>query len=547
MYLLQGVTVNDYVGHSHRDAYDEDFLGTLLDDCKTTVDVIHGRRVISLGRGLGSGSYRKDISDWVLGYIVGMEWDTGVIAYTNLHSEAKNAYQGEYLYTSAEASPFEAFLAQVGDRMIAYESRQYGQQRLISFYNTAATDPFSYPELVARKEQKFATLDVEQIQSTKKYRAGQFASYTVHLFSPDYLTEMEKAALCSEGEIQNRMGVLELQLLLRRIANMEAPPISAYLPANWQSGDCHYPAYFSYIKALNAYHTMPVVISEFGVTTGRGMEQAYEALGLNDGHTSEQRQGEVLANCYEDLKAAGSAGGCVFSWQDEWQKRNWNTIYATDTDNTAYWHDAQTRDQYFGLLAFDPGESRRCCVVDGNCAEWSAADQILERGGITLSAKYDEEYLYLRLHKDDLALEQDVFYLPIDVTPKSGSTFASDQHVSFERGADFLLVLNGKENTRILVQKRYELLRAAYGEVFYSYNPYENQPDGADGEFQPIWLPIELEGLLPAWSGRKMSFCGTKQESLGTEMRIPKGRIMILSLIFARESRMWSCASPGRC
>ncbi len=51
----------------------------------------------------------------MLGYIVGMEWDTGIIAYTNLYSEAKNAYQGEYLYTTAEASPFEAFLAQVSD------------------------------------------------------------------------------------------------------------------------------------------------------------------------------------------------------------------------------------------------------------------------------------------------------------------------------------------------------------------------------------------------------------------------------------------------
>ena len=38
-------------------------------------------------------------------------------------------------------------------------------------------------------------------------------------------------------------------------------------------------------------------------------------------------------------------------------------MYAVDLDNTAYWSDCQTNEQYFGLLAFDPGEERSVCYV----------------------------------------------------------------------------------------------------------------------------------------------------------------------------------------
>ncbi|MCI8619081.1 MAG: EAL domain-containing protein [Oscillospiraceae bacterium] len=73
----------------------------------------------------------------MLGYIVGMEWDTGIIAYTNLYSEAKNAYQGEYLYTAAEASPFEAFLAQVSDSGFVILKQTAKEETLLQWLKTA--------------------------------------------------------------------------------------------------------------------------------------------------------------------------------------------------------------------------------------------------------------------------------------------------------------------------------------------------------------------------------------------------------------------------
>ena len=108
--------------------------------------------------------------------------------------------------------------------------------------------------------------------------------------------------------------------------------------------------YYAYLKLLNDYHTMPVVISEYGVSTGRGMAQRDINTGRNQGHMTEQEQGQALIDCYEDIMDAGSAGSCVFTWQDEWFKRTWNTMANVDLDNTPYWSDYQTNEQYFGLL-----------------------------------------------------------------------------------------------------------------------------------------------------------------------------------------------------
>ena len=59
LYLIHGVWVNDYVQNSHMDAYDERFFDTLIEDCRTLVDVLHGNKKISLGRyaSAGSGTY----------------------------------------------------------------------------------------------------------------------------------------------------------------------------------------------------------------------------------------------------------------------------------------------------------------------------------------------------------------------------------------------------------------------------------------------------------------------------------------------------------
>ena len=362
LWLIHGVWVNDYVQNSHQDAYDDDFLQALLDDSKTLVDILHGERSLSLGRGLGSGSYRKDVSQWVIGYILGVEWEDVTVAYTDNKYPERNSYSGTYMYTTEEATPFEAMLAQVGDSIIEYETERYRQQRLVAFSNWPTTDPFLYPADITSQFMKCAQVDVEHIRTTEAFLSGHFASYHVYPYYPDYLHNvLDPIGLVdsSNRDMSEYYFTTEGGIPYEELMTGD-DQVDYYDP------DGHLNTYYAYLKLLNEYHTIPVVISEYGVSTGRGMAQRDYYTGRNQGHMTEWEQGYALIDCYEDIMDAGSAGGCVFTWQDEWFKRTWNTMHAVDLDNTPYWSDYQTNEQYFGLLAFDPGEEESVCYVDGD-------------------------------------------------------------------------------------------------------------------------------------------------------------------------------------
>ena len=147
LYLIHGVWVNDYVQNSRMDAYDDEFCNTFLDDCKTVVDVIHGTKKLSAGEmdSAGSGTFRRDVSEWVIGYILGVEWEDVTVAFTDhiyLKDENRRQYKGKYMYTHEDASAFECMLTKVGDKVIEYVSTKNKQQRLVAFSNWPTTDPF---------------------------------------------------------------------------------------------------------------------------------------------------------------------------------------------------------------------------------------------------------------------------------------------------------------------------------------------------------------------------------------------------------------------
>lgn len=465
LYMIHGVWVNDYVLNSHRDAYSKDFYDTFLEHCKVMVNVIHGDRKLNLGRvaSAGHGTYKKDVSDWVIGYILGVEWDDSTVAYTDdLYKGVQeySSYQGKYMYTSENASPFETMLTMIGDKVIEYETQRYGTQRLVAFSNWPTTDPFEYPEIIRNFFMKCAQVDVEHIKTTDAFLSGQFVSYHVYPYYPYYLSFAEDWSVFgidSKESFINEQGKVN--------------------------------AYRAYLTMLNNHHTMPIVISEFGVSTGRGMAQVDKDTGRNQGNTSEQAQGQALIDCWEDIKVAGCNGGCVFTWQDEWFKRTWNTMHSVNLTRTAYWSDYQTNEQYFGLLSFDPGKEKSVCYVDGNVSEWTEKDMV-QSGNTELSVKYDEKFMYFLVKKDGLDFENETLYIPLDITPKTGSNYCKNFDVKFDRDADFVIVLDGKDNSRIMVQERYDALRSTYSKDIYKIDTYfkNNIPE----KNSPKFVTIEL-------------------------------------------------------
>ena len=67
---------------------------------------------------------------------------------------------------------------------------------------------------------------------------------------------------------------------------------------------------------------MPLLISEFGVPTSRGIAR-YQPDGMHHGGHNEDEQGEILQRLFTSIKEAGAAGGITFAWADEWFKSNW--------------------------------------------------------------------------------------------------------------------------------------------------------------------------------------------------------------------------------
>jgi len=200
--------------------------------------------------------------------------------------------------------------------------------------------------------------------------------------------------------------------------------------------------------------------------------------------------------CWRDIMDAGCAGSCLFTWQDEWFKRTWNTMHAVDLDNTAYWSDYQTNEQYFGLLTFDPGREKSVCCVDGDASEWTEEDRVISQPGMDLSMKYDEKFLYFLVRKDGLDPERDTLYIPLDITPKTGSTCCENYDITFERACDFLVLIRGREGSRVQVQERYECLRSTFAYDYYADDPYIHPPDPDTPVFTDIYLPLIQRDFL---------------------------------------------------
>lgn len=432
LYLLQGLSVPDHANYGAEDIYQAEFVDLLKENGIKSVDVIHGKRVIELGNHTGTGWYRWDVSPWTIGYLLGHEWDSGIIAYTNYSTQGPQSYQGTYFQTAPEATRFETAMAQLMDNITDYESKKYKQQRLISFINSPWDDPFEYETLYNTRFFSYNQLDMEHILPTSELKSGYFAAYRLQYLCPDFQTYLTQAQRTALGDLLTGLEDMDL--------------------------------YSSYLELLSRYHTMPVAAVGFGFSTSRApVVEGQEPL-------NEQEQGQALVEMWQKIRQADWAGGFVSTWQDVWDRNTWNTVYATYDYGVDYWQDVQTDGQNYGLMEFLPGEEGFACCVDGSTSEWNQEDVVWTEKGRTLSMKYDARYLYC--YVDGVSQKDETIYIPIDTTPNTGSTYCERYDISFERPCDFLIIIDGEHNSRVEVQERYESLWAMYAYETNQENPY---------------------------------------------------------------------------
>lgn len=421
LYLLQGIDFTDHLMYSSDNVLDADLVEEILRETRVQADALHGNAVVMDWEKAELYIYNHDVSQYTLGYVMGVEWDEIYVEYICQRNPSFRLYEGQFLTCREDANAFESFLASWADGLLAYEHKTYGTQKLMSFCNWALTDPLinQYPVQTevdhGYVERTESLLDMEHILGTGKLESGLFAAYNVYPYFPEFLqagpyTEQPEA----DGEVN---------------------------------------PYRTYLSELERHHSYPMVITEFGLPASRSAAYDDKWRKMDHGGLTEAEQGRYLQQMYEDIRAVGCAGAIVFSWQDEWYKTIWNDRLLSNPDGRADWCNVQSAESFFGILGFEPGEAGETPYPDGSLEEWRDKDRISETGDVTLSLKADEKYLYLLVQCSGDIRDQDL-RVALDITPRSGASVVEGTALS--READFLVKLEPGGKATLLVQRYYD-------------------------------------------------------------------------------------------
>lgn len=445
LYLIQGTDTGDIQKNQVNSYFEGSTYEDIFENIRKMVDVIHGRRVIPKNGEYSSGIYTVDVSKYTLGYIIGTDWNDATIEYTN-HMDRK-LYNGSYFYSKKGSKSFEIYLASVLDTLVSYESKKYGTQRLVSIGNEPLTDPFEYDEAINDFFNKYTSFDVKNIKSKSSFISGLFASFQVYSGYPDFY--------------------------------------------GYDNED----SYYTYLKKLNDYYDIPVVISEFGYSTSRltDLEPLNDDFG--DGVYDEVKQGDMTIKAIETMRKAGIDNYILYEWSDEFDKSTWNTMYGVDTTRNQYWNNVLTYSQHFGLLTYDTyTNDDKIIVIDGKTDDWNLSKPVIN-GKHKMYLSYDKAYINILVDRKNL---DDKVYIPIDITPLSGSKKSEIGNLKFSDKVDFIIEINGKNDSKVYVQDYYNPIRALYGKKVYGHDPYEkgNIPKKNSSNFEEIVNLISNQYLV---------------------------------------------------
>ena len=455
LWLIHGVWTELPPKH---DFNDPKWKSAFQAEMRRVVDLVHGAASIPLRPGNAAGSYDADVSNWVLGYIIGREWEPFAVKAFDKGRPAAG-YEGRFLRVK-RGPAMDAWMAQQCDLMLVYEADTYNALRPIAYTNWPTLDPLSHPtEATAAEETAWrrrsgrkseATkleyendaigLDPNLVEPTAGNPAGWFASYHAYPYYPDFimLDPGYRAARSSEG------------------------------PSS----------YFGYLRELVQYHAgMPTVISEYGVPSSRGTAHLHPQGWSHGGH-DERAMASINTRLTREIRESGAAGAILFAWMDEWFKKNWAVIeYEIPVDNTRLWHNVMDAEQHYGIMGMYAGTAGASPRLGGDPERWRALT--LVQGGSDssgwgprrLRAGADESFYYLavelpagRFPWDSLGIQ-----LALDThLPRVGQHRLPRTGVRSEIGFEFLVDLVRPDLAAIRVTP--------------DYNRHDSRVDPATGD-----------------------------------------------------------------
>lgn len=445
IYVLHGVWIDEGPLEETLDAFTPEITEGFQQEMERIVDVVHGNATLEERRGHASGVYSADVSPYILGWVIGIEWYPYMVDNMNQKYADMEQFNGSFMKTE-NAQPMEIWLAQQMDHMMEYERANYNWIRPMSFTNWVTTDLLDHPAEPLEQED-LASVNPNLIKP--KGDTELFASYHVYPYYPDAL-------------------------------NLDST-YTEYIDSRGNRNN-----YAGYLHQLQEAHNMPILVAEYGIPASRGKTHE-NPFGWNQGFISEEEQGEILQYLYTDILEEGMMGGLVFTWQDEWFKRTWNTMELDNSERRPYWSNAQTNEQQFGLLSFD----RFLIQTDGKLDDWSDTtplyqeDQQLDELYVT----HDERYLYVQMP----IVNGEAPDLYFDVHPTIGSD--TIEGISFsDNNPDFVLKLNGETEGSLLIDAYYDAFNYQYGE---EVDKNFIKPENNSGQFNPILLALNRELQRP--------------------------------------------------
>ena len=485
LWLVQGA----WTELPDNDDYDGSFRDGFVAEIHRVVDAVHGNLELPARPGHASGRYDADVSGDLLAWLVGREWEPySVIAYERIVGREPRPRRpaGDLVQPTAQASPFEAWLASICDETATYETARYRMQHPVGYVSWPTLDPLVHPtEATAEEETAIrrargqpspepireydndaVQLDARHIVATAEFRAGFYASYHAYPYYPDFMMLEPSYAAARDAEGVSR--------------------------------------YSGYLRELKAHHgDQPVLIAEFGVPASRGIAHLQPEGQHHGGHTAPE-QGRIDARLFRNIHDTGMAGGILFSWMDEWFKRNWIVFdLESPAERKPLWLNALDAEENYGLLGAWPGEAGWKIVLDGRGDDWTGVPALYGAGAAGSSGRRlaglrvasDEAYIYLRVDfdppwagPDPLDWKGTRLLVGIDTydARRGDHRFPAPLTLTTPVGLEFLAEFAGRQGAKLLVARPYDPFANRLR------RPWASQ-ERSDGDFISMMVPTNRD------------------------------------------------------